>query len=277
MDASQLTFGIEIETHIPLGRVRVGSYRVGAPVAELPPGWKAKFDCSIHAPAGRQGCEFVSPVLRGADGIRQVCEVLETLRDVIGAKVNASTGLHVHVGWVGDDKALSRLVTLVANYERAIYASTGTKRRERGRWCGSIHAHGEAARAEASAKRNRYHALNLANLRPGGKQTVEFRAFAGSTNTTKVIGYIRLCLGMVERAIKARRVTKWTAKRPAATSPMRRGGEGQTDLTRMMYQLGWTHGHTDYTYGDFAAAGAPDLKAIKAEFVRLAKKYDHGD
>jgi hypothetical protein len=151
MNANDLTFGIEIETHIPRGAFHVGAYHIGAQVPGLPQGWKAMRDGSIAAPAGREGCEFVSPVLKGEAGIAQVIEVVARL-NAMGAKVNASTGFHVHVGWGGDEAALARLVTLVANFETAIYASTGTKSREQGRWCRGIQYYGNAVYAANGSK-----------------------------------------------------------------------------------------------------------------------------
>ena len=66
MNANELTFGIEIETTMPNhSRVVAGAYHVGNQVSWLPLGWTAQHDSSIHAPAGRKGVEFVSPILRG--------------------------------------------------------------------------------------------------------------------------------------------------------------------------------------------------------------------
>lgn len=271
MDANQMTFGIEIETTIPFGTVQIGSYGAGNPVANLPAGWVSKYDGSIHAGRGREGCEFVSPVLRGADGLRQVIEVCRTLT-AMGAKVNRSTGLHVHVGFDrGDADGLKRLVTLTANFEKAIYASTGTKNRERGRYSAPISPIGNAERA---SQLDRYRVLNVTNLRHGGKPTVEFRAFAGTLNAEKIIGYVRMCLGIVERSVKAARKTNWTAKAPTATSPIHRKGEGATQLTRLFYQLGWTKGRTQITYGDVVADGLPTIASSKKVLMKLARKYD---
>lgn len=280
MTASDLTFGIEIETHVPAGSVRVGSWSCPNHVAGLPGGWVAKPDSSIRPPTRassrirpRQGCEFVSPVLQGADGIQQVMAAVAHL-NVLGAAVNASCGLHVHIGWDGDEKALARLVTLVANFERGIYAATGTHGRENGTWSRGLQRYGNDRDASENSHRNRYHLLNLNNLATGRRRTVEFRAFAGTLNIVKIIGYIRLCLALVERAMKTNRKTNWTAKRPVASSPIARNGEGQTELTRLFYQIGWTHGRTSHTFGDVSAEGAPDHKTIKRHLMRLAKKYD---
>lgn len=227
----------------------------------------------LHASRGRLGCEFVSPVLRGEEGFLQLISVLAELTRR-GARVNQSTGLHIHVGWVGDDAALARLVSLVANFEKAIFASTGTKHREQGRWCSGIQRYGEARAAVTASRAHRYHILNLNNLATGRRRTVEFRAFAGTLNEVKLIGYVRLCLGLVERALCAKRVTSFVAKSPVATSPIHRKGEGQTELTRLFYQLGWIKGRQPYTFGQVSCEGAPSLKTMKRELMRLAKKYD---
>ena len=69
MNANELTFGVELETTIPAGAIPVGSYHNAAAAVGLPVGWNVKHDGSIRAGRGRQGAEFVSPILRGADGI----------------------------------------------------------------------------------------------------------------------------------------------------------------------------------------------------------------
>jgi len=269
MDASLITFGIEIETTIPNAcPVDVGGYSRGLQAAGFPEGWVAKHDRSIRAGAGRRGCEFVSPVLRGADGLRQVVTVLAKLRE-IGAEVNQSTGLHVHVGFDRSDRAaLTRLVTLSANFEKAIYASTGTRRRETNQYCSPISPSGSAE--QALNVQSRYRLLNLVSNKP----TVEFRAFAGTLNTSKVIGHIRMCVALVQRALEAKRVTDWTAKTPVETSPIRRSGAGQTALTRFFYQVGWIKGRTDRTLGVVEADGLPNLKDSKRALMTMARKYD---
>ena len=47
-----------------------------------------------------------------------------------GHRVNASCGVHVHIGWKRDwsAQALARLVTIVAYAEKGLYAITGTKK-----------------------------------------------------------------------------------------------------------------------------------------------------
>lgn len=112
------------------------------------------------------------------------------------------------------------------------------------------------------------------NLLGGRKPTVEFRVFAGTTNPLKAIGYVRLCLGIVEKALSMKKLPKWIAKKPVETSPIHRNGEGQTALTRLFYGLGWTKGREDHTFGDVQADDLPGVEAVKKELMRLARKYD---
>lgn len=278
MNASEMTFGIEIETTITRGSLVVGGYTRGQQVPGLPEGWTAKYDASIRVGRrDRVGCEIVSPVLRGADGLHQIIEVCRVMRSRYGAQVNSSTGLHVHVGFDRNNRAvLRRLTALVANFEKAIYASTGTKSREMGRWCGSVQRHGDVDRAIEHAGMQRYHVLNLTNLmgRGHGHATVEFRAFAGTLNPDKIIAHVRQCLAIVERAYTAKRITNWAAKQVAESSPIHRRGEGQTALTRFFYQVGWIKGRTSHTHGAIEAEGLPTIQQSKRTLMRLARKYD---
>jgi hypothetical protein len=278
INVNDLTFGIEIETAMPCGVVRVGCYHGGYQVPELPQGWMAERDGSIRCLAGCEPCEIVSPILKGADGIRQVIQVLAWLNSV-GARVNRSTGFHVHVGWDGDPETTKRLVFLVSNFEKALFAATGTRGREEGHYCRPIQSDSRFHEVYRDGCRGsigeRYHVLNLTNLGTH-KRTVEFRVFSGTLNPIKAIGYIRLCLGLAEKALSMKKHTNWSAKSPKESSPIHRSGEGQTALTRLFYGLGWTKGRESHTFGNVTADDAPALEAIKKELMRLARKYDKG-
>src|SRR5262249_3394292 len=131
----ELTFGVEFEVTLPAGVCLVGGYHNGIQVPQLPQGWRAERDGSIHTIRGRMAAEIVSPILKGVDGLRQIKAVCDWLNSV-GARVNQSTGFHVHVGFNSVDvEGLRRLVNLVANFEKALFASTGTHNRETNRFC----------------------------------------------------------------------------------------------------------------------------------------------
>lgn len=209
MNANEIAFGIEFETTLPdSDSTPIGGYHRGLPVAWLPPGWKAERDRSIRPQApGRKGCEFVSPKLRGDDGLQQVLQAVDRIRER-GARVNPSCGLHITIEWNGDAAALARLISLVGNHERAIFASTGTRRREQTIYTKRIKQYGDKDNAKQRCEADRYHLLNLTHL-ARGRNRIEFRAFAGTLNKTKVLGYLMMCLGLVELALSSKRCTNW--------------------------------------------------------------------
>lgn len=272
MNANEITFGCEIETTIPAGTIVVGPHGHGYDIPQLP-GWKADCDPSIHHGPGRQACEFVSPVFKGADGLRQLIHGVAVIKS-LGASVNPSCGLHIHVGFdKSNAEACEKLVSLVSNFEKAIYASTGTKSRERGRWCNGVQRYGAAETALQASRYSRYHVANFATTKP----TVEFRAFAGTLNVNKLVGHIRMMVGLVERAMSTKRIPAWQPKPVAEGNSAHRNGEGQTSLARVFYRLGWTKGSTPGIYGAIVGDDLPSIDASKETLMALARKYDNSD
>jgi len=282
-NANQIAFGIEFETTLPArDRTPIGSYHRGTQVPWLPAGWKAERDSSIQPRVpGRRPCEFVSPKLRGYEGVQQVAAAIDAM-NARGARVNETCGLHITITWDGDAAALARLISLVGNHERAIYASTGTKRRERIRYAKKIKDYGNHAAAKTRCEADRYHLLNLTHL-ARGRNRIEFRAFAGTLNKTKVMGYLMMVLGLAELALNTTRCSAWNyTKRDGTRSCWDRNGagEGETELRRLFYRLNWTRGwyRRDKTkaYGELAGANGdrPAWKAIKAKLTKMAQKYD---
>jgi hypothetical protein len=274
-----LTFGIEIETIAPTSlassdNLRIGPYKHGIQVPYLPRGWTAERDGSINGQGS--ACEIVSPILKGAEGLRQVAHVAATLT-AKGHKVNASTGVHVHVGWDPNtsSKALAKLITIVAYLEAGLYAATGTKNRERNTYSKGIKQYAAADAARRTITRDRYHGLNLTNLALGTKKTVEFRFFSGSTNAAKLVAWVCLCLGIVERALEDGRNPSWSPK------PLKGGwakkGLGASEVERMIGYLAWDEGQAKArggkTYG-WIDNGSVDKATAKSQLRRLAENYD---
>jgi hypothetical protein len=280
MNANEITFGCEIECYVPTGTIVAGSYHRGVQIPALPAGWNAQTDGSLYTRRrGYIAVEIVSPVLKGLDGLNQVKAAVSYLNG-LGAKVNDHCGFHVHVGVGNDRDLLQKVIHLAANYEQAIYATTGTRNRETGSYCRPISRDFQSLRFDqpglgSSLAFDRYHVVNVENIVSNKKPTVEFRAFAGTLNLSKIVAYLRLCIGIVEKASKMKRVPKWTGKRDvAATSPLHRSGTGQTQLVRVFYGLGWIKGDRNPVFGGLTADGLPSIDNSKKTLMKLARKYD---
>jgi hypothetical protein len=271
MDANDFTFGCEFEVTFPRDTAPMaGGYLSGRSVDGLPSGWIAKTDTSITPKRGYVGIEIVSPILRGSDGLAQVQSVCKWLNEQ-GAIVNDTTGFHVHVGFDRTDtKGLSRLLAFVANHEKAIFATTGTKTRENNRFCKGVRESAEAKTIYANGLpryADRYHVLNVANLANGVRPTVEFRAFAGTCSSLKAIGYIRMCVGFVQRSCTETRGRKFGRKYPESLN------NGVAAVKRLIKFLGWS-GKNSSVWGGIEAEGIPTMKECSKELLRLASKYD---
>ena len=273
--AQDFTFGVEIETTCPRNnRLRIGSYySTGEQVPYLPEGWVAKSDGSIRTDkAGHVDVEIVSPILQGEAGIAQLIEVIRILNKK-GHAVNSSCGVHVHVGFKGRSaQELTKLINTAAYLEKGMYAITGSKRREQGTYCGSVKILQNAERFKSAGQR--YKLLNINNLMPGGKGTVEFRCFSGSLNATKIVGWVQVALGVVEKALTTKRLPKWNGKNPIGV--WKKDGNGQTETERLLAYLCWVNrgkapAH-QRAYGWIS--NKISQKSIRDMFRKLAKQYD---
>lgn len=203
--------------------------------------WKVTTDASIRDDQGNGGSsvgvEVVSPVLSGAEGLRQVRIVVEKLAE-LGAKVNRTCGLHVHHD--AADFSTMMMKNLVKRYAKAEGVLDGlmsTDRRESnnvylrsfqmpaqehgGRttqtmqelWtkldrATSIQQIRNAAQgccsicANGNTSRcscgNRYSKLNLNNFWRTG--TVEFRHANSTLNADRVIAWIIFTQSMIAQA-----------------------------------------------------------------------------
>ena len=167
---------------------------------------------------GYSGVEFVTPPLKGAEGIQYLCDIADRFREE-KCKVNRSCGLHLHVGLKGivgnakvDDVVafLAQLNKMVLNFQDGLYAQTGT-RRDRNDYC-KRHKKNEnlmsvakdiANKPKGSKDRNdycriwdmaeRYRCVNLRNLHRGMNAptaTLEFRFPAGTLNKDKILMHL---------------------------------------------------------------------------------------
>jgi len=220
------TYGIEIECFMPPGTDEVGLARhvtaAGVPcVSEsynhhVRGHWKIVIDGSLMN--DDRGVEIVSPILRGAEGLRQ-------LRTAMGALVSARCtvtrrcGFHVHVG--ADSLGVRGFKHLAGAYgrlEAVIDRLVSPSRRgNENNYCRSIAAridvsqlasarsHEGVARAvgqDCSPRSyTRYTKLNLQCYWQHG--TVEFRQHQGTVEFEKARHWVVLCLRFVHQACRA--------------------------------------------------------------------------
>lgn len=181
---------------------------------------------------GYTGVEFVTPAVKGALGVKYICDVADKLREE-GCRVNSTCGLHLHVGLKGivgsakvDDVVafLAQLNKLVLNFQDGLYAQTGT-RRDRNHYCRRHNATENLMavaktvgdKSKGSKDQNdftriwdyaeRYRCLNLRNLSRGmgdGKATLEFRFPAGTLNTDKIAMHLATIVFLCRLAWKTR-------------------------------------------------------------------------
>jgi len=281
MNAKDLTFGVELEltvaeTTVRRERMTIGAYHHGVQVPFLPEGWKAERDSSIRTAPGRAACEIVSPILKGEEGIKEVIKVVEILKSKDFAP-NETTSVHVHVhfdpNWPADK--LAKLISIVSYLEKGIFSVTGTKRRERGTYCKGLRKYGDQPKAKKELDPDRFHILNITNLVRNIRPTVEFRAFSGSLNATKIVGWIQVCLGIVERTLDSKRLPTWEPK--PVSGGWKKDGIGQSETERLLGLLKWSNGYrrtnAGKQYGWVTDVISQD--EVKKEFRRLAKKYDN--
>jgi len=231
MPLSNRTFGVEIECIMPLGWTKgkvatllrslgLAAYcaSYGTPTASH---WKVQPDSST----GHNGCEIVSPVLSGEEGIATVRRVAQALTTA-GFAVNTKTGLHVHFGASDlNAKSIANLAKMYVWFEtffdhvmpksrRATNNSyIKSNRNALGHGYGTDAVNAAMARIDQNAgsihalmttiSPERYRKLNLRNL-TNGKGTVEFRQHSGTVDPDKIENWIRLLDAFVAKALVTR-------------------------------------------------------------------------
>jgi hypothetical protein len=244
------TFGIEIEG-LGLTRQTAASAIAAAGItcrAEeyghgTPRDWKVVSDLSLRDNRGNRtelSFEVVSPILSGPEGLAQVRTVMDAL-NAAGAKVNKSTGLHVHIGaadfTVAEIRNIAKNYVLFEDFFDAIQppsrrASNNTMIESNRQRMGGAYDNPAAYRAveqldacttideiiratNPGASTNgsgRYAKLNLVSLWVHG--TIEFRQHSGTVEADKAIAWIKLLMQFVNRAAVTR-------QRIPANAPLR--------------------------------------------------------
>ena len=205
------TFGVEIEclmvrTHF-VERARSNRMRYeyqGYNHTDNRSYYKFVSDASIH---GTDGIECVSPVLEGNDGgfenLKNCCKTLNEAE----AKVNRSTGLHVHIGVASLTD--SWFINVFKNYqklEKVIDTFMAPSRRSNyNTYCKSLIGFNfnVGCNTIADVQRrlnNRYFKVNPMAI--GRHGTIEFRQHQGTTDYEKISNWVRFCAKLVEWSAK---------------------------------------------------------------------------
>lgn len=155
---------------------------------------------------GSQPAECVTPALKGeSEGFNKLKACCDTL-NTIGASVNKSCGLHVHIGaQMLTEKEYCNVFVNYMRLETAIDSFLAPSRRSGGagaHWCHSLrHAENDIIAATTiggireALNRNRYHKVNAeAYLR---HRTIEFRQHQGSINFTKIKAWVEFLAKLV--------------------------------------------------------------------------------
>lgn len=197
-DASSLTFGVEIECYNVLrsdliNQVRQRSIAIeseGYNHNDNERYYKIVSDGSI---CGANGQEVVSPILKGENGLNSLKNVCEAL-SAVGAKVNRSTGLHIHF----DASSISdeHFINIFKNYkaiEGVIDSFMPISRRNSNNgYCKSLkYIRYSECRTKAdviSMNGTRYRKVNAESyLR---HKTIEFRQHSGTIEYKKISNWI---------------------------------------------------------------------------------------
>jgi hypothetical protein len=168
--------------------------------------WRVVEDGSVS-----DGCEVVSPILSGDEGIASLRRIVAILK-AAGASVNNTCGFHVHVN--ANDLHAAEMVNAVkryARFESQIDSFMAPRRRgDNARWCRSMAGFAEqldngsvklSGKAVAETQENgigRYLKLNTAAFLRHG--TIEFRQHAGTLNIDKMVNWIVFCVNFVENS-----------------------------------------------------------------------------
>lgn len=188
--------------------------------------WKIVNDSSIRATVTNGQVELVTPKLEYAD-IPTLQEVVRALR-LVGAKVNDSCGIHVHVDAANHTAQSLKNITFIMSskedmLERSLKIRPGginhfCKKTE-DRFVNELKNHkvinmyqlkdlwynGNTYDATRHYSNTRYRMLNLHNVWYRG--TVEFRMFNSTLHAGKVKAYVNLSLAISAQAIEQKRAS----------------------------------------------------------------------
>lgn len=202
------TFGVEIECFVNSNLIRQTANDNGVAIAyerynhtDNKTHYKFVHDGSVHNEAGA-GIECVSPVLKGAKGLKSLKAACKSLNDA-GATVNKTCGLHVHVG--AQDLNNEQIVNVYKNYQKleTLIDSfmANSRRANNNGYCQSIKGYNYSyccspSTLASTMRHDRYHKVNPMSY--GRHKTIEFRQHQGTTNYEKISMWVNFCIKLVE-------------------------------------------------------------------------------
>lgn len=210
-------FGIEIECMLPrnvtMSGVALAINAAGVPCFNAgyshstSSQWKVVSDGSL---SGGNGMEIVSPPMQGEASLQAIATVCRVLNE-LGATVNRSCGLHVHVeARQLAAPALRKLAAIYIENENIIDSFMPMSRRgSNNHYCNTLRGTNMSSLAQARnaneiahaiSHGNRYVKLNFAAFLRHG--TVEFRHHSGTVDADKVNKWLITCLRLVACAVK---------------------------------------------------------------------------
>ncbi len=162
--------------------------------------WKITSDASVNL---RNAFEVVSPILQGQNGLDQLEVVCRTLNE-LGATVNVSCGLHVHLN--STDLTVGEILSVYNRY--ADFGSqidtvvSPSRRGEGARYVSEINklTGSYKSKQRLANARGKYHKVNLVNVSQRG--TIEFRQHQGTTDYDKITHWLSFLQHFVEASRK---------------------------------------------------------------------------
>lgn len=205
-NANTLTFGVECETYNvvrdalirEVEQRNISIQSEGYNHRDNNHYYKIVSDASIQ---GVNGQEIVSPILKGKkglDSLKMVCDSLNT----IGAKVNRSTGLHIHfdASKISD----SHFVQIFKNYQKLESVIDSfmpqSRRGNNNHYCKSIQGLDyDSCNTKSDIIRvngTRYRKVNAESYL--NHKTVEFRQHSGTTDYDKIANWINFLRKLIQ-------------------------------------------------------------------------------
>jgi len=99
---------------------------------------------------------------------------------------------------------IERVKALFIKFEKLVYALCGEQARTR---YTSAYCSPSTVWGKTNERGPRYRSLNLTNIYPGGKNTIEFRLFCGSVDAELIVTAIQTCVALVVKAASDSKIT----------------------------------------------------------------------